>query len=584
MKKNNFKTLFIAFALIAITLQPVQTKNLDTEYIDITKEYGDPLKKNLNILDTLSFNDLVVISEQEDTTENLESRIDYVLNNAAVDNSINKDARVVNENEFIGKYIRAIVWNIERGMELDLMIDIFNNPDKMKAKIDKENPYVASRVKNEIDYIRKADVLMLTEVDAGMPRTKYRNIAEEFAKAIGYNYVYAPEFLEVDPSHLGLETFKWSEEAVLFPDGLVVDEDKYKGLHGTAILSRFPLKNVEVLRLPKVYNWYTEERIRLNRLEILRRRASARFFKEAIIREIRYGSRIAILADVIMPDVKEPVTLVAAHLENRTQPKNRQLQMKYVLDNIYDRANPVIIGGDFNTAIADAAPVNTKKKKTRFSRLVERLKVYNLPAKLVIKPVMAVPNTFRKMQDPSIKNIPIFMPNPERGLFSMIKNFKFIDGNCFDHRSTKGKVLGHGGNLANANMRNFKGFVPTWKFDRNFYVGRFKLDWLFVKAYCNSPNGPECSFKMAPHFGATLFDLNYGFDENLSDHTPIGVDLPVEEPPVMTKSERKEFKKELKTLKKRKDKDAIKELKKEKKRLKQEGYQPVKKKEKHMSI
>lgn len=585
MKKQYIITILTIVIFSIIPFQNAYADDLNTNYNKFDSEYGNAEVENLNIFDTLSYNDLVVISEQEDATETLESRIDYVLNNPAVDNTISKNTEVVNENPISGKFLRVGVWNIERGMELDTIIDIFNNPDKMKEKIDKENPYVANRVKNEIDFLRKVDVLMLVEVDAGMPRTKYRYVAKDFANAIGYNYVYAPEFLEVDPSHLGLETFKWSEEAFLYPDGLTVDKAKYKGLHGTAVLSRFPLKNVQVLRLPKVYDWYKEERIRLNRMESIRRRAAARFFKEAIIREIRYGSRIAIIADLDIPNVQTPVTIVAAHLENRTAPKNRQLQLKYILDNIYDKTNPVIIGGDFNTAMADAAPVNTKSaKKTRYSRLLETLKIYNIPAHVAIRPAMALPNTFRKVQDPSIKSIPVFSPNPERGLFNMMRDFQFSDGNFFDHRSTKGKYLGHGGNLANSNMRNLKGFVPTWKFDRNFYVGRFKLDWLFVKGYCKSPDDPACSYKMAPSFGATLYDLTYGYEDHLSDHTPILVDIPINEPPVLTKEEKKELKKVIKEKSKRKDKDAIKILKEENKQLKEEGFQPVNKKDKKMSI
>jgi len=40
---------------------------------------------------------------------------------------------------------------------------------------------------------------------------------------------------------------------------LQVDRQRYHGLHGTAILSRYPLENAHILRLPVCYDWYASE-------------------------------------------------------------------------------------------------------------------------------------------------------------------------------------------------------------------------------------------------------------------------------------------------------------------------------------
>jgi hypothetical protein len=51
-------------------------------------------------------------------------------------------------------------------------------------------------------------------------------------------------------------------------------------------------------------------------------------------------------------------------------------------------------------------------------------------------------------------------------------------------------------------------------------VGRYKLDWLFIK--------PERTGQMAPHFPATMNELNGLEGARISDHPPITVDLPLE--------------------------------------------------------
>jgi len=42
--------------------------------------------------------------------------------------------------------------------------------------------------------MKQADVLLLNEVDWGMKRTDYHNVAEDLAAALGMNYAYGVEF------------------------------------------------------------------------------------------------------------------------------------------------------------------------------------------------------------------------------------------------------------------------------------------------------------------------------------------------------------------------------------------------------
>ncbi len=58
-------------------------------------------------------------------------------------------------------------------------------------------------------------------------------------------------------------------------------------------------------------------------------------------------------------------------------------------------------------------------------------------------------------------------------------------------------------------------------------MGRFKLDWFFVKPFIQNPrlNGQSDTF--APHFPETMRELNESVDGRISDHPPITVDLPL---------------------------------------------------------
>jgi putative NADH-flavin reductase len=62
-------------------------------------------------------------------------------------------------------------------------------------------------------------------------------------------------------------------------------------------------------------------------------------------------------------------------------------------------------------------------------------------------------------------------------------------------------------------------------------IGKYKLDWIFVKpAALKKSDDKNGSYRFAPHFGRTLLDLNDALELSLSDHRPMIVDLPLEEP------------------------------------------------------
>src|ERR1700674_308793 len=77
------------------------------------------------------------------------------------------------EGVLVEEPIRAIGWNIERGMRAD----------------------AAARILREHPALNGADVLLLSELDWGMARTGNRFVARDLAQAIGMNYAFAPCYI-----------------------------------------------------------------------------------------------------------------------------------------------------------------------------------------------------------------------------------------------------------------------------------------------------------------------------------------------------------------------------------------------------
>ncbi len=187
--------------------------------------------------------------------------------------------------------------------------------------------------------LRDADIIFGNELDWGMARSGNLNIAGEIASTLKMNYAFATEFLTVRAGKDG----------------------NLEGRHGNAIFSRFPLKNVSMLRLPILYDWYCREN------------------------DARLGTRVALMAEI---DVSEKhVGLVCLHLENRATPEKRETQLHYALEGAEQVFSgiPVLIGGDMNTNTVDGdAPggmdvfLGNKQEQTR--------RISNIPA---YEPLMA---------------------------------------------------------------------------------------------------------------------------------------------------------------------------------------------------
>jgi endonuclease/exonuclease/phosphatase family metal-dependent hydrolase len=183
-----------------------------------------------------------------------------------------------------GKTLRVIAWNTERGRYWREGVQLIN----------------------ETPALRDPDLILLGEMDLGMARSGNVHTTREMAAALKMNYAYGVEFLE-------------------FTGGEPQEREQYPGAnewgyHGNAILSRFPLRDVKMLRFPGIAKWYGDYQKRL-------------------------GGRMALLAKV------PGMTVVATHLESaREDSAARKAETDLLLEEVrrYAGRSPILLGGDLN--------------------------------------------------------------------------------------------------------------------------------------------------------------------------------------------------------------------------------------------
>lgn len=446
----------------------------------------------------------------------------------------------------LGPFLRAICWNIERGIQFDPIRIALSEPEKFdqvlaERKDPKAKPLTPDQlkiVKQQLDILQPADLLILNEVDYGVTRTDYRDVARDLAKALNMNYAYGVEFLELDPLNLGLEKVELDDKEAQadIQKSFDADKSRYLGMHGTAVLSRYPIRKATLRPLPVCYDWYAGEKQAISKLESGRRKGANLAFMERIAREIRRGGRMVLFVELAVPESPTgAVTVVAPHLENKCKPGCRAKQAEQILEWIHGDHNPVILGGDLNTTGADNAPVSVSKV------FADRVKDYDKWAIDAIKwstgapTILLVPvNMMRNKNDPTGFDVPVVSRKKEAKLFDESNKFRFEDGRVFDFRGeTERSADGRGGTLSDSNQRSGKGFRYTFALAKTYggLFGEYKLDWFFVKGLATDSRKPGGKYQFAPHFAWTLLELNNAPEESLSDHFPITVDLPLTEPP-----------------------------------------------------
>ena len=233
-------------------------------------------------------------TEKSEVYKKIKPTVERILN-AVVQENFAPRAEARAAASGIYNKISALAWNIERGSRFEGIINALKNHADLKDK----------------------DILLLTELDYGMARSGNRFVAQDLAWELELNYAFAPVYIALQKGS-GVE----SETA----------EENTKSLHGLAMFSKFPLKNVQTVALPngKDKMWGKEKRL---------------------------GYLRALIADIEHPAGQ--FRAVTVHLDAHSSRKHRHLQMKIILDHLEKLPNlPTLIGGDWNTTTYNAQNSN----------------------------------------------------------------------------------------------------------------------------------------------------------------------------------------------------------------------------------
>ena len=255
---------------------------------EIAKNDPQILNHDLNqyfpeLLDVESINAV----EKSAVYEKMESKVLDIL--TAV---VREDfSEATGETESETNSISTAAWNIERGSFLEGIIDKLKNHKDLKNK----------------------DLYLLTELDYGMARSGNHFVAQKIAKALKLNYAFAPVYICLQKGS-GIEAE-------------VVGENK-QSIHGLALFSKYPIKNVYSVPLP---NGKDKMQGKEKRLGYLR----------------------ALIADIEHP--LGDFRAVTVHLDVHCSRRHRREQVELILRHLETLPRlPTIFGGDFNTTTYNA--------------------------------------------------------------------------------------------------------------------------------------------------------------------------------------------------------------------------------------
>jgi endonuclease/exonuclease/phosphatase family metal-dependent hydrolase len=160
----------------------------------------------------------------------------------------------------------------------------------------------------------KVDLVLATEMDWSCARSGQRHTTADLAGKLGLGYVFGVEFVELS---LG-DARETAEHA---------GETNVHGLHGNAVLSRFPIGRVALVPLDDGGQWYISD------------------LKQG---QRRIGGRNAIAAEIVAPFGS--LWAVSVHFESESTPQTRADAAQRLLAGLATVAAdaPMIIGGDFN--------------------------------------------------------------------------------------------------------------------------------------------------------------------------------------------------------------------------------------------
>ena len=186
----------------------------------------------------------------------------------------------------LDSFLRIAQWNIEKGKRFDTILDRLRTDDVLKW----------------------ADILILNEADQGMCRSQNRHVALDLANELGMNMAFGPAHFELTKGT---------------DDELTTEGENRKSIQGNAILSRYPILEARIVRLPQSFEPYE-------------------------FHEKRFGGRMCLWAR--LQPRRCAIWVGSVHLELRNTPGCRAAQMAHVMKNLPGKTGEVhVLGGDLNT-------------------------------------------------------------------------------------------------------------------------------------------------------------------------------------------------------------------------------------------
>lgn len=475
---------------------------------------------------TLTFEDLITAAEIDPPPPALQQKMDVLFDTPFVSNSADT-ARATTAGSSV---LHVAEWNMYRTPEdQDATLALADAPAFLEKA--RRNPKLSSQqftaLQEQARALRQADIVILNEVDDGVDRENYHNVPHEVAAALHMNYAYAVEFLELNRIYMGVKKMDMAGAVAEGQDHFGLDPSRYLGLEGTALLSRYPIQSARIIHLPAAYDWYHDEIRALSDLEKVRRWTAQRVFEERVRRQVRRGGRVALVVQLRVADAPGGmVTVVCPHLEDYCASKGRRRQMDALLSQIRDLKGPVLVGGDLNTLGHNGRPLTIA---SIFRRWLLNYRFWIREAAYFFLPVpgageiVRAANYFKNLYDPTAISLPIVLSNPERGLFTDTRSFRFDDGGKLDFSGDPELSFErHGKTLSDSAQRQWKGFTPTFTFERTYHglIGELKLDWMFVKR-----NGGQTAGELTPTAGRTLTLINKAVVPRISPHSPTELEI-----------------------------------------------------------
>ena len=492
----------------------------------------------------LSFKELRTLAENPHPGGKVESKLDTLLKTPYIDNSVYFKSGIPEARDYdkLGPSLRVSTWNVEKSVRAFEVGKALTSASEFESML---RPEYRGETSAHAEALRQravlaaSDVLLFQEMDIGHCRSGYLFAAQYLARKLNMNFVYAPQQLEIDPVHLGLDhiTFENGDVDAAACRRLVGNSATYRGVFGVAVLSKYPVKNVQLFQLKEQpYDWYTGEIKKPDFLERGRRKGAQALFEFQPIREVKVGGRSFTRVDLHVPGLPlNTLTIINIHLEIKTTPKKREAQLKEILSYMKDIKNPVVMAGDFNSSATNVSSTSVGRFAKNTTTDPQNLLAAGLLAANVtgVGQVKRAVNGLKNYRNPLAWDIPVILPNKTKGLFDLVENYRFADGGAFDFRGDSARsALGTAGKLSNSNQRHgAKGFTFTHALPRTIgVIGQNRLDWIFVKSFLTSPNPKDGPYRFAPHFGETLGLMNLAVEKPFSDHHPITVLLPLNEP------------------------------------------------------